>query len=112
MPQGSQLEPRLYLVQVNDFPESVDAGELSMFADDTNVYCVGSCVKDVVATLNLIMKQVHIWCVKNKLAVHPGKCEALLLTRTPFTGPLKPLIILWTTVCQVCFFCYLSWSNN
>ncbi len=37
------------------------------------------------------MAQVHIWCTKNKLTVHPGKCEAMLLMKTPFIGPLRPL---------------------
>ncbi len=29
--------------------------------------------------------------MKNKLTVHPGKSEAMLITKTPFTGPLRPL---------------------
>ena len=91
VPQGSQLDPRLYLIDVNDFPESVDAGDLSMFADDMNVYCIGTSVEEVVDKLNIIMEQVHTWCTENKLTVHPGKCEAMLLMKTPFIGPLQPL---------------------
>ena len=91
VPQGSQLGPRLYSADVNDFPESVDAGGLSMFADDTNVYCIGTSVEEVVDKLNIIMEQVHTWCTKNKLTVHPRKCEAMLLMKTSFIGPLQPL---------------------
>ena len=91
VPQGSQLGPRLYSIDVNDFPESVDAGDLSMFADDTNVYCIRTSVEEVIDKLNIIMEQVHTWCTKNKLTVHPGKCEAMLLMKTPFIGPLQLL---------------------
>ena len=69
----------------------MDAGDLSMFADDTNVFCIGTSVEEVVDKLNIIMEQVHTWCTKNKLTVHPGKCEAMLLMKTPFIGPLQPL---------------------
>ena len=79
VPQGSQLSPHLHSIDVNDFPESADAGDLSVFADDTNVYCIGTSVEEVVDKLNLIMDKVYTWCMKNKLTVHPGKCAAMLL---------------------------------
>ena len=41
VPQGSLLGPRLFGVQVNDMPESIDEGELSLFADDISAYCFG-----------------------------------------------------------------------
>ena len=38
------------------------------------------------------MAEVYDWCVKNKLTVHPGKSEAMILRRTPLIGPLRPLM--------------------
>ena len=38
MPQGSLLGPRLFGFQVNDLPDSVESGEVEMFADDTEAY--------------------------------------------------------------------------
>ena len=52
VPQGSILGPRLYSVQVNDLPDCIEEGELSLFADDTNVYCNGNNVEEVVDILN------------------------------------------------------------
>ena len=74
-----------------DLPEAIDKGELSLFADDTNVYCIGQHVEEVTDKLNVIMSQIHDWCMNNKLTVHPGKSEAMMITKTPFIGPLRPL---------------------
>ena len=53
MPQGSQLGPRLYGIQVNDMPESVDEGEISLFADDTSVYYIGTNTEEVIDNLTI-----------------------------------------------------------
>ena len=41
VPQGSLLGPRLFGFHVNDLPDSIESGEVEMFSDDTEVYCVG-----------------------------------------------------------------------
>ena len=65
--QGSLLGPKLYGIHVNDLPESVDEGDVSLFADDTSAYCIGENVEEVVDTLNRIMEQVYLWCLRNKM---------------------------------------------
>ena len=91
VPQGSLLEPRLFGVQVNDMPESIDEGEQSLFADDTSAYCFGKNLAEVIDILNHIMGQVHKWCTRNKMYVHPGKSNAMIIKKTPFIGPLRPI---------------------
>ena len=75
VPQGSLLGPGLYSIQVNDLPDCIEQGELSLFADDTNVYFIRNNVEGVVDMLNKVMAQVYDWCMKNKLTVHPGKVK-------------------------------------
>ena len=51
VPQGSLLGPRLFAVQVNDLPNVPSKGTLEMFADDTEYYCVGKTVDEVMSLL-------------------------------------------------------------
>ena len=64
VPQGSRLGPRPCSMQVSDLPDCIEEGELSLFADDTNVYCIGNNVEEVVDMLNKVMAQVYDWCLQ------------------------------------------------
>ena len=92
VPQGSLLGPMLYSLHVNDLPSAITQGEMYLFADDTTVYCTGKDLESVVDTLNSIMDEIHSWCIRNKLKVHPGKCEAMFMMRSPFIGPMRPIL--------------------
>jgi len=89
--QGSLLGPRLYNIYVNDLPDHTDSGDLYMYADDTTVYCIGPNVNQVISSLNETMKQVLMWSVNNRLTIHPIKTEAMILKKSAFVGPLRPL---------------------
>ena len=41
VPQGSLLGTGLFSIHVNDLPEVPSQGQVEMFADDTEYYCVG-----------------------------------------------------------------------
>ena len=92
VPQGSLLGPKLYSLHVNDLPSAITQGEMYLFADDTTVYCTGKDLESVVDTLNTIMDEIYGWCIWNKLKVHPGKCEAMFMMRSPFIGPMRPIL--------------------
>ena len=91
VPQGSLLGPRLFASYVNDLPDSITSGEVYMYADDTTIYLVGNTVDYMTTALQAVLDQVNSWCLSNRLVLHEGKSEAMVLSITPFVGPLKHL---------------------
>ena len=64
-----------------------------MYADDTILYCGGDTVDDAVTLLNHALIELYNCCLENNLSPHATKCEAMLLTKTQFIGPLNSVII-------------------
>ena len=92
VPQGSLLGPRLFMTYVNDLPDSIRSGEVYMYADDTTIYTIGNTTDEVAMALQVILDQLLTWYQKNRLIIHEGKCDAVLLDTKPFIDPLKPLV--------------------
>ena len=74
VPQGSVLGPFLFLIYINDLPDSCDKAEVAMFADDTTLIKSG---KRVDPLLGQEINSVRDWFSSNKLTVNPEKCEAM-----------------------------------
>ena len=62
MLQGSNLDPRLFVIYANDFPEAIKIGELHMFADDTTVFVISESVEMVIDILANLVKDIEKWC--------------------------------------------------
>ena len=85
IPQGSLLGPRLF--SFSDLPDRIKEGEIDMYADDTTLFYRGPSVDVVCDALNRILGDVHNWCRNNKLTIHSGKSEVMVLNRYSFCGP-------------------------
>ena len=84
VPQGSLLGPRLFSYYINDLPSVINEGELIMYADDTTLFVVGNNVDMVIDSLNKALSSINIWCRNNKLTIHPGKSEAMIISHKAF----------------------------
>ncbi len=93
VPQGSLLGPRLFSIYVNDLPSAITSSEVCLFADDSTFYFIGTNIEEVIDALNETGKQISTWCSKNKLTIHTGKSEIMLLTNRNLVGPLRPVNI-------------------
>lgn len=95
VPQGSVLGPCLFLMYINDMPETIKSS-IRLFADDTIMYLAISNQTDC-QTLQDDLKRLESWEEEWLMAFNPDKCEVIHITKktTPtlfnYTLHKKPL---------------------
>ena len=72
VPQGSILGPLLFLLYINDMPQSVKC-DLFLFADDSCLVFQHKNVKEIEKQLNEDFANLCDWFVENKLSIHFGE---------------------------------------
>ena len=89
VPQGSVLGPCLFLVYINDLPDSVKCNA-RMFADDTIVYLTINSISDSLS-LQQDLLSLESWERAWSMEFNPDKCEVLRIFRkkNPVIYPYK-----------------------
>ena len=64
-----------------------------MYTDHTTIYCISDTADEAITKLNTALRELHSWCLTNRLTPHPGKSEAMLICRGNITKSLAPIII-------------------
>ena len=80
VPQGSTLGPLLFLLYINDLPNSSEKLSFRIFADDTNIFFTGSNPNEVEFTMNEEIKLVLKHCAIYKLSVNFKKTNYMLIS--------------------------------
>ena len=90
VPQGSFLGPVLFLLYVNDLPDSVTTSKVAMFADDTKLFSAIKCQSDAVLLQNDLRHLEH-WSSISGLTFNESKCKQQQITRkiTPITSTYR-----------------------
>jgi len=79
VPQGSVLDPLLFLIYVNDLDSVISHSTLKLFADDVLLYAPANTLKNC-SLLQDDLNSNFSWASCWKLKLNPTKCEALLIT--------------------------------
>ena len=77
VPQGSILDPLLFLLYINDFPLSSNFYKFIMYADDTTLYSQFDNARmanhDIELEINTELTNINDWLKINKLALNINK---------------------------------------
>ncbi|KAA3673372.1 uncharacterized protein DEA37_0008706 [Paragonimus westermani] len=95
VPQGSVLEPTLFLIYANDIPNLVRC-RIVLLADDIKLWASIRTSEDCVL-LQEDLNALYDWSLRNKLPFNFQKCKMLNIgKRVEFTYTLGPHRLAWT----------------
>ena len=80
VPKGFVLGPILFIIYVNNLPFSVKHANISMYADDSLIYCSGNTIIKAETRLQSALNKASQWFAHNRLVINTNKSSLLLIS--------------------------------
>ena len=80
VPQRSCLGSLLFLAYIDHLHCTVKSSKVSMYADDTSIYCSSKNITLLNTTLNEEVRRLDRWLTGNKLSLNVAKTRCMLIT--------------------------------
>ena len=91
VPQGSILGPFLFIIYINDLPLSLKHCKVTLYADDSVIYCSDTSPDKMQPRLNEDLQRLTQWFCTNKLSINVLKCKFMLLGHSSRYGDFSSL---------------------
>ena len=79
VPQGSILGPLLFAIYINELPKVLRNTTVTLFADDTAIYCSSQSARDLQTMLNQDLDRLAQWLYEHKLTLNISKSKFMLI---------------------------------
>ena len=89
VPQGSCLGPLLFLIYINDLPQTVQVSSVTMYADDTSLCHQSHNLTQLNEAINSDLTKLETWLQGNKISLNVAKTHSMLISTKQKHNSLK-----------------------